>query len=66
MPENNEPLEFCGEIKDISTRACLVTVDGVTGWIPDSMTDYIDEPELGKEIRFTIPTWIAESKGFIE
>lgn len=57
--------EFCGEVKQVGQNACLITVDGVTGWVPDSLADYIDEPERGVEIRFEIPEWFAENKGFI-
>ena len=59
------PLEFCGEVKIISPNACLINVDGITGWVPDSEADYIDEPEVGKEIKFLMPEWLAEKKGFI-
>ena len=58
-------LEFCGEVKAITANACLIDVDGVTAWIPDSQADYIDEPKEKKEIRFLIPEWLAISKGFI-
>ena len=58
-------LEFCGEVKAVGKDACLINVDGVTGWVPDSKADYIDEPERGQEIRFLIPEWLAEKKGFI-
>lgn len=61
-----EGLEFCGEVKQISPNACLINVDGVTGWVPDSQADYIDEPEIGEEIRFEIPEWLATKKGFID
>jgi len=57
--------EFVGEVKSVGQNACLINVDGVTGWVPDSEADYIDEPERGKEIRFTIPMWLAEKKEFI-
>jgi hypothetical protein len=58
-------LEFCGEVKQVGVNACLINVDGVTGWVPDSVADYIDEPEKGIEIKFLIPEWLAENKGFI-
>ncbi len=62
---NNEMLEFTGEVKHVGQNACLITVDGITGWVPDSEADYIDEPILQKEISFLIPQWLAERKGFI-
>ena len=62
---NSEMLEFSGEVIIVSSISCLIKVDGVTGWVPDSKADYIDEPEVGKEIKFLIPFWLAEKKGFI-
>lgn len=62
---SNYILEFCGEVKQIGQHACLIEVDGVSGWVPDSEADYINEPERGKEIKFLIPEWLAEKKGFI-
>jgi len=59
-------LEFTGEVKAVGKNACLINVDGMTGWVPDSEADYIDEPEVGEEIRFTIPEWLAEKKGFMD
>lgn len=59
-------VELNGEVKDISKNACLVNVDGVTGWVPDSEADYIDEPEVGKEMNFIIPEWLSITKGFTE
>ena len=58
-------LEFCGEVKVVGASACLINVDGVTAWIADSEADYIDEPEEGKEIRFTIPEWLAINTRFL-
>lgn len=60
-----EMLQFTGEVKAITEKAVLLSVDGVTGWVPDSEADYIDEPEEGIDIRFEIPEWLAENKGFI-
>ncbi|MDP8268306.1 MAG: hypothetical protein P9L97_06205 [Candidatus Tenebribacter davisii] len=62
----DEMLEFNGEVKEVSQNACLINVDGVTGWVPDSLADYVDEPEVGKEIVFFIPEWLAEKKGFLD
>lgn len=61
----DEMLEFCGEVKQVGQNACLINVDGMTGWVPDSETDYIDEPKRGKEIKFLIPEWLAIKRGFI-
>jgi len=58
-------LEFVGEVKVVGKNACLICVDGLTGWVPDSEADYIDEPEVKKEIKFLIPKWLAKTKGFI-
>lgn len=58
-------LEFCGIVKQVGKDACLIEVDGMTGWVPDSKADYIDEPLRGQEIKFLIPEWLAEVKGFI-
>ena len=63
MDENM--LEFTGDVKQVGKNAVLINVDGVTGWVPDSLADYIDEPEVGEEIKFLIPEWLAENKGFI-
>lgn len=60
-----EMLEFCGEVKSVGKNACLINVDGVTGWVPDSEADYIDEPKVGEEINFLIPEWLATKKGFL-
>ena len=60
-----EMLEFTGAVKVVREKSCLINVDGITGWVPDSQADYIDEPEEGAEIRFLIPFWLAEKKGFI-
>jgi hypothetical protein len=60
-----EMLQFCGVVKVVGQNACLINVDGMTGWIPDSEADYIDEPKRGAEIEFLIPEWLAEIKGFI-
>ncbi len=62
----DEMLEFCGEVKQVGRDACLINVEGMTGWVPDSEADYIDEPEKGKEIKFEIPKWLAIKKGFID
>ena len=62
---SNEMLQFNGAVKHIGKNACLINVDGITAWVPDSEADYIDEPEKGKEIEFLIPEWLAEIKGFI-
>jgi len=57
--------QFNGEVKTVGQNACLINVDGVTGWVPDSEADYIDEPIAGREIEFIIPIWLAQKKGFI-
>lgn len=62
---NIEMLEFCGTVKVVGQNACLINVDGMTGWIPDSEADYIDEPLIDNEIKFEIPKWLADKKGFI-
>jgi len=62
----DDMLEFVGEVKAVGHAACLINVDGVTGWVPDSEADYHDEPEKGKEINFEIPSWLAIKKGFID
>ena len=59
-------LEFTGTVMDVGQKACLINVDGVTGWVPDSLADYIDEPTIKGECVFLIPEWLAISKGFIE
>ena len=59
-------LQFNGLVMDVRPTACFINVDGVTGWVPDSQADYIDEPKEGKDIDFKIPEWLAISKGFIE
>ena len=59
-------LEFTGLVMDVREQSCLINVDGVTGWVPDSKADYIDEPEEGIDIRFEIPKWLAIIKGFID
>lgn len=58
-------LEFIGEVKQVGQDAYLINVDGMTGWVPNSEADYVDEPERGKEITFFIPEWLAVKKGFI-
>ena len=62
---SNQMLEFTGLVMDVRDKSCLINVDGVTGWVPDSEADYIDEPEEGIDIRFEIPEWLAVIKGFI-
>ena len=62
---SNEMLEFTGEIKALTDDACLINIDGVTGWVPESLLDYTDEPIVGKEIRLDIQEWFAVKKGFL-
>lgn len=62
---NIEMLEFCGTVEVVWHGACLINVDGITGWIPDTLSDYIDEPIVGNEITFEIPEWLADKKGFL-
>jgi len=62
---DNKMLEFVGRVRTVSPNACFIDVDGIKAWIPDSLADYIDEPEDYEEIRFLIPKWLAEKKGFI-
>ncbi len=62
---SNQMLEFTGLVMNVRDKSCLINVDGLTGWIPDSIADYIDEPVKGKEIRFLIPLWLANTKGFL-
>lgn len=62
----DEMLQFVGLVKAVTQDACLINIDGVTGWVPDSKTDYIDEPIVDKEIKLEIPEWLATKKGFIE
>jgi len=62
---SNVMLEFTGVVKATTDEACLINIDGVTGWVPDSKVDYTDEPIVGDEIDLEIPKWIAENKGFI-
>lgn len=61
----NKMLEFVGIVMDVSDKACLINVDGMTGWVPDSEADYIDEPAVRGEVSFLIPEWLAIKKGFI-
>ncbi len=55
-------LEFTGEVKQIGKNAVLINVDGITGWVPNSEADYIDEPTRRGEITFLIPKWLAIKK----
>ena len=59
-------MQFNGTVIDVREKSCLMRVDGVTGWVPDSLTDYIDEPVEGEDIEFIIPAWLALKKGFID
>lgn len=58
-------LRFNGLVMDVRGQSCLINVDGMTGWVPDSEADYIDEPVEGVDIEFEIPEWLAIKKGFI-
>ncbi len=63
-----EMMQFTGTVKAINKNgtSCLIEVDGMTGWVPDSEADYFSEPEIDKEITFEIPEWLANKKNFIE
>jgi len=58
-------LQFTGVVKALTDDACLMNIDGVTGWVPESLLDYTDEPVVGEEIRLDIQGWFAEKKGFL-
>jgi len=63
---SNQMLEFTGTVMDVGQKSCLINVDGETGWVPDSLADYFDEPTRRGEITFLIPKWLAIKKGFID
>ena len=60
-----EMLSFTGTVKAVGDEAMLMTIDGVTGWVPFSRIDWLQEPIVGSEIEVLIPEWLAERKGFL-
>lgn len=62
---NNDMSEFTGVVVVATKKAYLIDIDGDEVWLPDSMIDFIDEPEVGEEVSFEIPTWLAEDKALI-
>jgi hypothetical protein len=63
--ESQEPCEFNGVVSFITPEAFLIDVDGSKVWIPDSLMEYDNEPIIGEELDFSIPFWVAESKGLL-
>ena len=64
----SEKIEIAVEIHYITDRAYLVSDTGDEDdavWIPKSQVEPMTPPEIGEEVIFEIPEWLAEDKGLI-
>jgi len=60
----NNPVEFCGEIKNESDLAYMVYDGDSITWIPKSQVMKL-KPVKNSDFIITIPEWLAIEKGIV-
>lgn len=65
--ERNELVDFDATVEQITDKAILCDIDGMSVWIPKSQlesgSELDEDSEIGDEGNITIKRWLAEEKG---